>query len=345
MMSTEKIGKLKYKIALITTLAALALSVLVLADVIYYYRGVITATVSKPLISFFQGPNGYAPPYVVTTPTSTGFNLVIQITNASYAYYYEVLGLNAYNWCWLYVTNVTATPTLISNMSLYIQTPQNQTHCILPVIYQSAPYQSAPTPLPMPTYQSCTPGYWKNHATVPPWSSQYSPNATLGSVFTALNTYCSKLSSYTLLQALSFPSQGQYKPREYCGKVELLLVQAVAALENSLTMNYPLKPSLVITWVNSTISSGNETTVKNLQSYLDNLNEKYDYACSPGTRYPIYPPISQIGGCSLQPGTYYISVLVQPITPLQNGQSETISLYLACNVVGNESIPLPPVGG
>jgi hypothetical protein len=337
-MSTEKIVKLKHKIALITTLAALALSVLVLADVIYYYRGVITATVSKPPISFFQGPNGYAPPYVVATPTSTGFNLVIQITNASYAYYYEVLGLYAYSWCWLYVTNVTATPTLISNMSLYIQTPQNQTYCILPVIYQSAPI-----PLPMPTYQSCTAGYWKTHTTVPPWSSQYPPSATLGSVFTAVNTYCPKLSSYTLLQALSFPSQGPYREKEYCGKVELLLVQAVAALENSLTMNYPLTPSQVITMVNNAISSNNVTKVMNLQNYLNNTNKEYSYACLPGT---VYPLISQTSSCVLQPGTtYYISVLVQPITPLQNGQSETISLYLACNVVGNESIPLPPVGG
>ncbi|MFP3236939.1 MAG: hypothetical protein RXR10_05685 [Vulcanisaeta sp.] len=337
-MSTEKIGKLQHKIALIITLAALALSVLMLADVIYYYRGVITAQVSPPPISFFQGPNGYAPPYVVATPTSTGFNLVIQITNASYIYYYEVLGLYAYSWCWLYVTNVTATPALISNMWLYIQTPQNQTYCILPVIYQSAP-----TPLPMPTYQSCTAGYWKKHATVPPWSSQYPPSATLGSVFTALNTYCTELSSYTLLQALSFPSQGPYSPSTYCGKVELLLVQAVAALENSLTMNYPLTPSQVITMVNNAISSNSTTTVMNLQNYLNNLNEEYSYACLPGT---VYPSISPTSSCVLQPGTtYYISVLVQPITPLQSGQSETISLYLACNVVGNESIPLPPVGG
>jgi hypothetical protein len=190
----------------------------------------------------------------------------------------------------------------------------------------------------MPTYQSCTAGYWKTHTTVPPWSSQYPPSATLGSVFTAVNTYCPELSSYTLLQALSFPSQGPYREKEYCGKVELLLVQAVAALENSLTMNYPLTPSQVITMVNNAISSNNVTTVTNLQSYLNNLNEE----CSPGT---IYPSISPTSGCALQPGTYYISVFVQPITPLQIGQSETISLYLACNVVGNESIPLPPVGG
>jgi len=287
MMSTEKIGKLRYKIALITTLAILALGVLVLADVIYYYRGVITAQVSTPPISFFQGPNGYAPPYVVATPTSTGFNLVIQITNASYIYYYEVLGLNAYNLCWLYVTNVTATPTLISNLWLYIQTPQNQTYCILPVIYQSAP-----TPLPMPTYQSCTLGYWKTRTAV--WSSQYPLSETLSSVFTAVNTYCPELSSYTT--GPSFPSQGPYSKSEYCGKVGLLLVQAVAALENSLTMNYPLTPSQVITMVNNAISSGNAITVMNLQSYLNNLNEEYDYACSPGTKHPSISPTS---GCTL----------------------------------------------
>jgi len=121
-----------------------------------------------------------------------------------------------------------------------------------------------------------------------------------------------------------------------------LLVQAVAALENSLTMNYPLTPSQVITMVNNAISSNNAITVMNLQSYLNNLNEEYDYACSLGT---IYPSISPTSSCALQPGTYYISVFVQPITPLQIGQSETISFYLACNVVSKESIPLPPVGG
>jgi len=75
-----------------------------------------------------------------------------------------------------------------------------------------------------------------------------------------------------------------------------LLFQAVAALENSLTMNYPLTPSQVITMVNNAISSGNETTVMNLQNYLNNLNEEYDYACSPGT---IYPSISPTSGCTL----------------------------------------------
>ena len=333
-MFTEKFRNAKYsRIALVVILIALAVSVLVLADVIYYYKGVITATVSKAPLSFFPGPNGYVPPYVITGITPAGFSLTIQLTNSSYAYYYQVVGMNVYSWCWLYVTNVTVSNELISNLWLYISTPQNQTYCILPVISSATPTYSP--------YQSCTAGYWKTHPTVPPWSSQYPPNATLGSVFTALNQYCTGLSNYTLLQALYFPSKGPYSPSTYCGKVELLLFQAVAALENSLTMHYPLTPNEVITMTNNAILSNNLTTVTNLQNYFNQLNEEYEYACSPGT----YTPAPLIPGCALEPGTYYISVLVQPITPLYIGQSESISFYLACNVVSNESIPLPPITG
>ncbi|WP_054841812.1 hypothetical protein [Vulcanisaeta distributa] len=335
-MFTEKIKDAKYnRIALIILLFTLAVSVLVLADVIYYYKGVITVTVSKAPLTFFIGPpNGYVPPYVITSVAPTGgFSLTIQLTNVSYAYYYQVVGMNVYSWCWLYVTNVTVSNELISNLWLYITTPQNQTYCILPVIYKAMP-------TPLETYQSCTAGYWKNHASVPPWSSQYPPNATLGSIFTALNQYCTELSNYTLLQALYFPRKGPYRENTYCGKVELLLFQAVAALENSATMNYPLTPSEVITMTNNAISSNNTNEVTTLQNYFDQLNEEYDYACSPGTHYTFILPTT---GCALQPGTYYISVFVQPITPLYIGQSETINFYLACNVVSNESIPLPPI--
>ncbi|MGC9178918.1 MAG: hypothetical protein ACP5GZ_01785 [Vulcanisaeta sp.] len=335
-MFTEKIRNAKYsRIALILMFMALAISVLVLADVVYYYKGVITATVSQAPLTFFPGPNGYVPPYIATSITPTGFSLTIQLTNASYAYYYQVLGMNVYSWCWLYVTNVTVSNELINNLWLYITTPQNQTYCILPVIYKAMP-------TPLQTYQSCTAGYWKNHASIPPWSSQYPPNETLGSVFTALNQYCTELSNYTLLQALYFPSEGPYKPSRYCGKVELLLFQAVTALENSATMNYPLTSDEVITMTNNAISSTNITEVTNLQNYFNQLNEEYEYACSPGSHYVIIPPTT---GCTLQPGTYYISVFVQPIIPLYIGQSESIDFYLACNVVNNESIPLPPVAG
>ncbi|MGC9153091.1 MAG: hypothetical protein ACP5GY_05080 [Vulcanisaeta sp.] len=335
-MFTEKTSKPKHRIILIPILAAMALSVLVLADVVYYYKGVITATVSAPPLSFSVGPNGYMPPYVATSVSPTGFTLTLQLTNASYIYYYQVLGISANTWCWLYVTNVTVSnEELINNLWLYITSKQNLTYCVLPIIYKSMP-------TPLQTYQSCTAGYWKNHATVPPWSSQYPPNATLGSVFTALNQYCTELSSYTLLQSLYFPSKGPYPANTYCGKVELLLFQAVTALENSLTMNYPLSPSQVISMTNNAIESNNSNTVINLQNYFNNLNEEYDYACSPGTYYQLITPTQ---GCSLKPGTYYVSVFVQPITPLYVGQTETINFYLACNVVSNESIPLPPIPG
>ncbi len=244
--------------------------------------------------------------------------------------------MNVYSWCWFYVTNVTISNELINNLWLYISTPQNQTYCVLPIISTATP-----TP-PTQTYQSCTAGYWKNHVSIPPWSPQYPPNETLGSVFTALNKYCTELSNYTLRQALYFPSQGPYSTNTYCGKVELLLFQTVTALENSATMNYPLTPTEVITMTNNAILSNNTTEVINLQNYFNQLNEEYDYACAPGTHYVI---ISPTPGCALQPGTYYISVFVQPITPLYIGQSESISFYLACNVVSNESIPLPPVTG
>ncbi len=70
MMFTEKIKNAKYsRIALVIMLIALAVSVLVLADVIYYYKGVITATVSQAPLTFFIGPNGYVPPYVITSIT------------------------------------------------------------------------------------------------------------------------------------------------------------------------------------------------------------------------------------------------------------------------------------
>ena len=326
-------SKLIRRGTLILGLIALAASVLALAMVIYYYQGVIVATVTTSPLVFFIGPDGYAPPYVTTSVYPTGFTLTMQITNASYAYYYQVVGVNVYTWCWLYLVNVTTSSELISNLWLYISTPQNQTYCVLPVISSGVPVYT--------TYQSCTIGYWKTHATVPPWSSEYPPNATLGSVFTAVNTMCPLLSNYTLLEALYFPSQGPYNEttNPYCFDVELLLAQAVAALENSLTMHYPLTTSQVINMTNSAILSNSTTTVMNLQSYFTQLNEEYDYACMPGT----YTSIPVTPGCTLQPGTYYISVLAQPITPLYIGQNETISFYLACNVISNVSVPLPPI--
>lgn len=43
-------------------------------------------------------------------------------------------------------------------------------------------YGIAPAP-PTAVSHGCTPGFWKNHATTPPWGS-YTPTQTVGSVFT-----------------------------------------------------------------------------------------------------------------------------------------------------------------
>ncbi|QGA53922.1 hypothetical protein GFS03_04690 [Sulfolobus sp. E5-1-F] len=49
---------------------------------------------------------------------------------------------------------------------------------------------------------------------------------------------------------------------------------------------------------------------------------------------------------SLSAGTYYISFLVQPTTPLPQPSTtsiETVTLYLGANVVSSTALPLPPV--
>ena len=56
------------------------------------------------------------------------------------------------------------------------------------------------------------------------------------------------------------------------------------------------------------------------------------------------PITSPTQACSLNPGYYFISVLVQPNTPLCTycGQSETVTLYFGYNVASQASVPLPP---
>ena len=95
---TEKFRNAEYsRMASAFILITLAVSVLILADAIYYYKGIITATVSKAPLSIFLGPNGYVPPYIATSITPAGFSFTIRLTNFSYAYYYQVVGMNIYS--------------------------------------------------------------------------------------------------------------------------------------------------------------------------------------------------------------------------------------------------------
>ena len=161
-MSTEKIGKLKHKIALITILATLALSVLVLADVIYYYQGVITAQVSTPPLVFYNSTltyngeefplNSYFNSYVNFTALPTGFTATIQLTNASYAYFYHALGLVVNTPGWLYVTNVTTSGSIIETLKIIVQSASTgQTVCSFTVINYSQPITSPTTACPLST--------------------------------------------------------------------------------------------------------------------------------------------------------------------------------------------------
>ncbi|MFP3485297.1 MAG: hypothetical protein RXO23_04880 [Vulcanisaeta sp.] len=216
---------------------------LVLADVIYYYRGVITAQVSAPPLVFYSGKsftyspcppsppppsppppksppppgspsppsppspppptctynlNSLVPGYANFTALPTGFTATIQLTNASYAYFYHALGLVVNTLGWLYVTNVTI------------------------------------------------------------------------------------ISGNEIIETLTIKVQNAYTNQTVC----------------SFTV----------------ISDGQ----------------------------PITSPTQ---ACSLSPGPYFISVLVQPNAPLYTGQSETVTLYFGYNVVKGVTVPLPPISG
>jgi len=195
--------------AVIIAMALMLASVVVLADVIYYYKGVITAQVSAPPIVFYNSTltyttstgtctftlNSYVPGYANFTALPTGFTATIQLTNASYAYFYHALGLVVNTLGWLYVTNVTI------------------------------------------------------------------------------------ISGNEIIETLTIKVQNAYTNQTVC----------------SFTV----------------ISDGQ----------------------------PITSPTQ---ACSLSPGPYFISVLVQPNTPLYTSQSETVTLYFGYNVVSNATVPLPP---
>jgi hypothetical protein len=119
-----------------------------------------------------------------------------------------------------------------------------------------------------PAVAGCTPGFWKNHASQPPWPAAYPPSTTVVSVFSAASPYV-LLSTDTLLIALSYsggPSTAD--------AARLLLHAGTAALLNaaSLNGNYPLTISTIISNINAALSSGNSNTMLTLQTQLDGMN-------------------------------------------------------------------------
>jgi len=192
--------------AVIIAMALMLVSVVVLADVIYYYQGVITAQVSTPPIVFHNSTltyngekfplNSYFSGYVNFTALPTGFTATIQLTNASYAYFYHALGLVVNKQGLLYVTKVKASGSIIKTLTIIVK------------------------------------------------------SASTGES-----------------ESCSF------------------------------------------------------TVISNSQ------------------------PITSPTTCNLSPGPYFISVLVQPNTPLYTSQSENVTIYFGYNVVSNVTVPLPPISG
>ncbi|WP_054841813.1 hypothetical protein [Vulcanisaeta distributa] len=62
MMNKLRVGGRVRKYALIAVIALMLISVVALADVIYYYKGVITAQVSPPPLVFYNGTFTYTTP-------------------------------------------------------------------------------------------------------------------------------------------------------------------------------------------------------------------------------------------------------------------------------------------
>jgi hypothetical protein len=113
--------------------------------------------------------------------------------------------------------------------------------------------------------QGCTPGYFKQSQHFDSWVN-YTPSATVGSVFTGV---IASLSSETLLSAL----QGGGGPG-LLGAETILLRAAVAALLNASNPNvsYALTALQVITEVNTALSTGDRDTILALASTLDGFN-------------------------------------------------------------------------
>jgi len=153
--------------AVIAIIALMLASVAVLADVIYYYKGVITATVSQAPLTFYSGKNftytntttsntfslnGLVPGYANFIASPTGFTATIQLTNASYAYFYHALGLVVNTPGWLYVTNVTTSGSIIETLKIIVQSASTgQTVCSFTVINYSQPITSPTTACPLST--------------------------------------------------------------------------------------------------------------------------------------------------------------------------------------------------
>jgi hypothetical protein len=114
--------------------------------------------------------------------------------------------------------------------------------------------------------QGCTPGYWKNHTeSWPP--TGFSPSQALSTVFspTGLGT----LASDSLLTALKYKGGSTLTEKK-----QILLRAAVASLLNSAHsgVSFGMTTAEVISAVNAALASNDATTIIDLATELDDLN-------------------------------------------------------------------------
>jgi hypothetical protein len=120
----------------------------------------------------------------------------------------------------------------------------------------------------------CTPGFWKTHATNPPWGS-FTPSQKVKTVFTIPGCIPSKTTfeNESLLDALQGGGGSGLD-----GKTKILLRAATAAVLNADNGNppYPLSVPQIISQTNAALASCDQTTITNLADRLDAFNNRCD---------------------------------------------------------------------
>ncbi|MET0106704.1 MAG: hypothetical protein ABW072_16450 [Sedimenticola sp.] len=149
------------------------------------------------------------------------------------------------------------------------------------------------------TGEGCTPGYWKNHQTIPPWDANFPPGASFDAVF-GTSVYPmtdadgNPIDGWTMGEVIAFVEDPTIPQNEICGKgnphndlmnaIRLLSAHAVAALQNKAG---PLRYGYVslvdgddtvnglIRDVRDAINSYDCYRIESLKDILDQLNNQY----------------------------------------------------------------------
>jgi hypothetical protein len=170
----------------------------------------------------------------------------------------------------LSVTNTaTKTPTRTPTRTA---TPRNPTNTPTSTATKTPTKTPTRTPTPVP-FQGCTPGYWKQDQHFDSWRV-YVPtgaSATLLKSLFNLNGFTNldgnATANDTLLDALNYQGGDDLR-----GAAQILLRAAAASVLNAQSVNYPKTLAQIQSAVNSALASSDRSTMLELASILDVLN-------------------------------------------------------------------------